>query len=706
MDNLSTAMKQAAAGDLSDVTLVVAKEYRQLPPIETDPLDGFRQAIADAGLLLPDHIDADGQIHRFSTNGKTGDKAGYYCLHLDGVAAGHFGCWREGIQQNWSARNGSKLDASELKRLKASIREAERQRAAYASKRAEKAKSLWSSANPAKQDHPYLKKKGVSVSAEIRQADIERAVFFDDDSKTGIIKDCLLVPVETSDGLQSLQAITPDGSKMFLSGGAIGSGYCALSGSAEAVYLVEGLATGLSVREATGCTVVVAFNSGNLSKVAERIRGESPAARIVIAGDNDHGTEGTPGKAAAEKAAATIGAKVLLPPAGDHGTDWNDYHSAHGIASVRAELQGLQQDATDKIRERLNAAKAKHLLAQTPPPQKFVIEGMLPEPVAAAVVAPGSTGKSFFLMQLAACVTTGVPFMGQVIPNPGAVLMMGAEDDTDEMSRRLHSIAKEYEWDGDRLDLDLLGERFYPFSLVGKDNRLIKDGEREESRIQELIETAQAIPDLRLIILDPVSRFRAGEENSNDDNTRFAEVLEFIRQQTGVTVLVAHHSRKGSNGDSVDDMRGASAFSDALRFVATLARPNEDRAKALGLDYDDAKKMVRYRVVKSNYRTDIDEFWMRSGMGGVLKPTPAPAALPSKSEAKGEERYSATLPKLIDLIRQKDEAGEPLTRNALRKYAGQSGVFGIGEQGLRGIVERAIEEGKVFKREDGTLHLY
>lgn len=690
----------------SDGTNLAKKHSPTLTAVRSDPVDGFRQAIADAGLPMPDHVEADGQIHRFSTNGKTGDKAGYYCLHLDGIAAGHFGCWRDQHYQTWSARNGSKLDAGELKRLHASVEQAKAERAAHARQRAEKAKELWQSAQPVKPDHAYLKAKGVPVPSEIRQADINRAVFFDDDTKTGTIKDCLLVPAETGEGMQSLQAIAPDGKKMFMSGAAIGGGYCTLSGSGETVYLVEGLATGLSVREATGCTVVVAFNSGNLPKVAERVRSESPAARLVVAGDNDHGTEGNPGKAAAEKAAAKVGATVLLPPAGDHGTDWNDYAAVHGLASLKAELQGLQQDAADKIRKRLESAKAKHLLAMSPPPQKFVIDGMLPEPVAAAFVAPGSTGKSFFLMQLAACVTTGVPFMGQAIPKPGAVLMMGAEDDTDEMSRRLHSIAKEYEWDGDRLDLELLGERFYPFSLVGQDNRLVKDGEREEARIQELIDTARAIPDLRLIILDPVSRFRAGEENSNDDNTRFAEVLEFIRQQTGVTVLVAHHSRKGSAGDSVDDMRGGSAFSDALRFVATLARPNEDRAKALGLDWEDAKKMVRYRVVKSNYRTDIDEFWMRSGIGGVLKPTETPAALPSKAEAKGEERYAAVLPKLRDLISQKDKADEPLTRNALRKYAGQSGMFGVGDQSLRGITERAIEEGEIYLRDDSTLHLY
>lgn len=671
-----------------------------------DPVRGLTEAIADAGLPVPGIIQADGQIHRFSTSGKTSDKAGYYCLHLDGLAAGHFGCWRQGIWQTWSARNGSRLDADERRRLQGSIDQAKRQRAEKARQRAEEAAQLWEAATPVSDDHPYLLKKGIGVPLGTRQADVSRAMFFDDDTKIGTMKNCLVVRADGADGLQSLQIITPDGFKSFMSGAFMRGAYCALSGSTEVLYLAEGLATGQSIHEATGCMVIAAFNSGNMPRVAGTLREEMPGARIVIAGDNDHRNPDNPGKAAAETAASTCGGTVMLPPAGDHGTDWNDYHAAYGLASLKAELRGLEQSAADHIRTRLEAAKAKRLLAMTPPPQRFVIEGMLPEPVAAAVVAPGSTGKSFFLMQVAACVTTGMPFMGQAVPNPGAVLMYGAEDDESEMSRRLHAIVREYDWDGDRLDLEALGEQFYPFSCVGQDNRLVKDGERVEPKIRELIDTARAIPDLRLIILDPVSRFRAGEENSNDDNTRFAEALEHIRQETGVTVLVAHHSRKGSDGDSVDDMRGGSAFSDALRFVATLGRPSEDRAKLLGLDWEDAKKMVRYRVVKSNYRTDVDEFWMRSGIGGVLKPVDTPAAAPSRAEAKGEERYAATLPKLRELVREKDAESTPLTRNALRQYAGQAGMFGVGDQSLRGIVERAISEGQLYAHDDGALRLY
>lgn len=521
----------------------LAKQYRQLPPIETDPIDGFRQAIADAGLPIPDHIDADGQMHRFSTNGKTGDKAGYYCLHLDGTPAGFFGCWRGQYYQTWSARNGSKLDAGELKRLRANIDKAKAERAAYARQRAEKAQSLWLSAQPAKPDHSYLKKKGVSVSAEIRQADIERAVFFDDDSKTGIIKDCLLVPVETSDGLQSLQAITPDGSKMFLSGGAIGSGYCALSGSAEAVYLVEGLATGLSVREATGCTVVVAFNSGNLSKVAERIRGESPAARIVIAGDNDHGTEGNPGKAAAEKAAATIGAKVLLPPAGDHGTDWNDYHAAYGIESVRAELKTLTEATAPKgLGFTMVGDMVKHLK-----PIDWLVKGFLEADSLGLIYGPPKCGKSFLAIDWACSIATGTAWNGRKVKQ-GSVFYLAGEGHNGLARRfaawQLHK--------GVSLENAALAVSNRAAPLVDADHAL-----QVENAVSQL---AEQHGEPAVIIVDTLARNFGADENSTQDMNTFVKHLDDLRSRWKATVIVVHHTGK----DASRGARGSVALTGAI----------------------------------------------------------------------------------------------------------------------------------------------
>ena len=71
-----------------------------------DPIHQFRSAISNAGLTPPEEIIGDGAIHRFSSSGRPTSKNGWYILHLEGIAAGVFGDWREGFTQNWCSKSG------------------------------------------------------------------------------------------------------------------------------------------------------------------------------------------------------------------------------------------------------------------------------------------------------------------------------------------------------------------------------------------------------------------------------------------------------------------------------------------------------------------------------------------------------------------------------------------------------------------------
>ena len=52
-----------------------------------DATHQFREAIRATGLTPPEAIEADGELHRFASNGIRSDLAGWYVLHADGVAA-------------------------------------------------------------------------------------------------------------------------------------------------------------------------------------------------------------------------------------------------------------------------------------------------------------------------------------------------------------------------------------------------------------------------------------------------------------------------------------------------------------------------------------------------------------------------------------------------------------------------------------------
>lgn len=305
-----------------------------LPTVARDPIDAFRDAIAAAGLTPPDHIEADGRLHRFSTNGKRSDAAGWYVLHDDGIPAGAFGCWRTGLCQTWSGKPERAMTEAERsahrERLRAIQREREAEEQERHRKAAAEAARQWEAATPAT-EHPYLAAKGI-------QPHIAR-----------VLGRYLLVPVYDEHGaLMALQRITPDGDKRFLSGGQTKGGFYIIGDVADTLIVAEGYATGASLREATGFPVAVAFNAGNLLPVARALRRKYSQARLVIAADDDWRTDGNPGLSKAREAAQAVGAALAVPAfppeRPDSATDFNDLHQLAGLEAVAACIRAALPD--------------------------------------------------------------------------------------------------------------------------------------------------------------------------------------------------------------------------------------------------------------------------------------------------------------------------------------------------------------------------
>ncbi len=56
----------------------------------TDLINQFRTALAARNIIPPEHILADGLIHRCDAAGKGGKDDAAYLLHMDGIPAGGF----------------------------------------------------------------------------------------------------------------------------------------------------------------------------------------------------------------------------------------------------------------------------------------------------------------------------------------------------------------------------------------------------------------------------------------------------------------------------------------------------------------------------------------------------------------------------------------------------------------------------------------
>ena len=289
----------------------------------------------------------------------------------------------------------------------------------------------------AKADHPYLMDKEIGAHG-IKQR-----------PKTGE----LVIPRYGADGkLWSVQRIVQKtrGKKSWKGymKGALGKGlYFPLATKdqpKDVVVICEGFATGASIREATRHVVVVAFDAGALSDVAQAMRRKYPDARLVIAADNDQwtfapgkkpkdvedakaiagndprwaewryaGKLSNVGEIKAKNAAEKVGgAFVLLPdfPA-DHekkGTDFNDLVIERGLAYVA-------QKFTDILE-----------IPRVPAVEEASVGGVgepsVPDVQAAGAGDPqGDLGMSFRILGYNNGVFYYYPFgMGQIVALPSA----------------------------------------------------------------------------------------------------------------------------------------------------------------------------------------------------------------------------------------------------------------------------------------------
>lgn len=262
----------------------------------------------------------------------------------------------------------------------------------------------------------------------------------------------------------------------------------------------------------------------------------------------------------------------------------------------------------------------------------------LPQGKVGFFVAPGGTGKTQALIQLAVAVASGREWLDTFYSprGPARVLLALGEEDRAEFRRRINPLvssmcqALEKKQDGRRLAGKLLADlqaNLTELPLDGIKSRLIgpksRDGECPETPFFEALcryvgitldEQRQPKPTpgfsegFSLIILDPASRFMGPDcETDNAAATSFIQCIEVLtRAPNTPTVILAHHTRKGSD-DSFnfkDAARGASALTDGARWSAQLTRKRDKSNGTYELD-------IKLSLDKSNYTQPIKPITLR-----------------------------------------------------------------------------------------------
>jgi Bifunctional DNA primase/polymerase, N-terminal/AAA domain/Primase C terminal 1 (PriCT-1) len=160
--------------------------------------------------------------------------------------------------------------------------------------------------------------------------------------------------------------------------------------------------------------------------------------------------------------------------------------------------------------------------------------------------------------------------------------------------------------------------------------------------IQTMNEQATTLDELNgelpgaVVIIDTITRFLDGDESKSDDMRKFAQKV-FRLANSGATMLLLHHSKKGSSGTLDDGLRGSSelaAFVDScwITELEDTKRPYDSLSKMRNVKQRDFESdPFRLKPTPGEYRLTVAE-------------DPAPdAVIADKKEAAAREALSAIL---------------------------------------------------------------
>jgi hypothetical protein len=195
------------------------------------------------------------------------------------------------------------------------------------------------------------------------------------------------------------------------------------------------------------------------------------------------------------------------------------------------------------------------------PPPRWLVPGLLVEDSVAAIYGAPESGKSFLALDIAMAVAGGVDWHGRRVSD-GGVLYVAAEG-ASGLGKRVRA------WEIDR------GIDVGKFPLWLDHGEINLAAERDGGVRAFVSDVVEELGPLRLVVIDTLNQTAAGaDENSAKDMGRYIASMKRIRDETGATVVVVHHSGK----DPGKGMRGSSSLLGAMDTTVEVDRDKDRRA--------------------------------------------------------------------------------------------------------------------------------
>lgn len=278
------------------------------------------------------------------------------------------------------------------------------------------------------------------------------------------------------------------------------------------------------------------------------------------------------------------------------------------------------------------------------------VPGLVPAKTVTLLAGDGGTGKSLLALMLAVATATGREWLGRKV-RPGRCLYLSAEDDTDEIHRRLADVQGASFGDLSDLTelhiLDLAGNN----AVLGKLTQA-RDGIASTALYREVLDWARRERPA-LIVLDTLADVFGGDEIVRVQARQFVGLLRHLALESGAAVLVlAHPSLTGLN--SGEGTSGSTGWSNSVR-----SRLYFERIKDKGVELDPDRRVLR--VKKANYGRVGEEIEVR-WQNGIFAPLRDGDVI-----AQAQERHVERV--FMQLLRMYEMQGRPVSDARGSNYA-------------------------------------
>jgi len=281
-------------------------------------------------------------------------------------------------------------------------------------------------------------------------------------------------------------------------------------------------------------------------------------------------------------------------------------------------------------------------------PREWLVPDRIPMRNVSSMSGEGAIGKSLLLMQLSGAVVLGKDWIG-TLPEQGSVLYFNAEEDDDEVRRRMEDVAHQL----DATRQNMIDGGLHVLSFAGRDAILAMPERNAIMRPTPLFErlcreALQLRP--KLIVLDTVADTFGGKENDRGQTRQFITMLRGLAIDAGSAIVMsAHPSLTGISTDT--GLSGNTGWHNSVRYRMYFKTAPGD---------DPSLRVLECK--KSNYGP-ISESILLRWKDGVYVPEPGKGT-PERLAAEAEVDHL-----FLNLLRRLTEQGRNVSDKPSLSYA-------------------------------------